>query len=156
MTEIDTYADGTRSITTVLRPKGEGWRELPTEKRFSLGYPARAFFHEASSLAVISAVEVAADGKVDKGPEYHVSISKQLPGRPQRCDSNEAKWVLEQFQLDGAEEDNHVPNGVVRNFWRPVATGLIGLECECKAEEPAIRENKGDFVWRATPEVATK
>jgi hypothetical protein len=91
---------------------------------------------------------VASDGKVDKGPEYHVSISKQLFAGPTRCTSDEARWVLEQFGLDGAEEDNHVPGGVVRNFWRPVATGLIGLECECKAEEPAIREDKGDFVWR--------
>ena len=144
----DTYADGTRSITSVLRPKGEGWRELPCDKRYSMGYPARTFYHAKSSIAVISAVEVASDGKIDKGPEYHISISQQAMGRPSRCDSNQAKWVLEQFGLAGAEEDNHVPNGVVRNFWRPVATGFIGLECECKAEEPAIKENKGDFIWR--------
>lgn len=144
----DTFADGTRSIVAVVRPKGAGWRELPCDKRFTLGYPARAFFHPKSNLAVISAVEVADDGKIDKGPEYHVSISKQMLSGPRRCDSNEAKWVLDQFGLDGAEEDNHVPHGVVRNFWRPVATGLVGLECECKAEEPAIKEDKGDFVWR--------
>ena len=147
----DTYADGTRSITSVLRPKGAGWQEIPTDKRFSMGYPLRAFFYEARNLAVMSAVEVADDGKIDKGPEYHLSISKQLPSGPARCDSNEAKWVLGQFGLDGAEEDNHVPNGVVRNFWRPVATGLVGLECECKAEEPEIKENKGDFIWRPAP-----
>lgn len=145
---MDTYADGTRSIVAVLRPKGAGWREFPSDKRASLGYPSRVFFHASSSLAVISAVEVASDGKVDKGPEYHISISKQMRGAPRRCDSNEANWVLDQFGLDGSEEDNHVPNGVVRNFWRPVATGLIGLECECKAEEPAIVEDKGDFIWR--------
>lgn len=148
MPEIDTYADGTRSITPVLRPKGEDWREVQANQRYSLGYPLRAFFHDRFNLAVLSAVEVASDGKVDKGPEYHVSISKQLFAGPTRCTSDEARWVLDQFGLDGAEEDNHVPGGVVRNFWRPVATGLIGLECECKAEEPAIREDKGDFVWR--------
>jgi hypothetical protein len=144
----DTFADGTRSIISVLRPKGDGWRELPCDKQFMFGQPARLFYNSQQSLAVISAVEFASDGKIDKGPEYHISISRQLNGGPRRCDSNQAKWVLDQFGLDGAEEDNHVPHGVVRNFWRPVATGLIGMECECKAEEPAIREDKGDFVWR--------
>jgi hypothetical protein len=67
-----------------------------------------------------------------------------------RCDSNEAKWVLDQFGLEGAEEDNHVPFGIVRNFWRPVADKLVGIECQCKAEEPEIREDKGDFIWRPT------
>jgi hypothetical protein len=144
----DTYADGTRSIVSVLRPKGRGWRELPCNKQFTMGYPGRLFFHKETALAVISAVEVADDGKIDKGPEYHVSISKQTVLGTSRCDSNEAKWVLEEFGLDGAEEDNHVPNGVVRNFWRPVANRFVGLECDCKAEEPAIVEDKGDFVWR--------
>jgi|ERR1700680_2729493 len=144
----DTYADGTRSIISVLRPKGGGWQELPCDKRWTMGYPARAFYHAETEIAVISAVEVANDGKIDKGPEYHVSISRKTAVGPKRCDSNQAQWVLGQFGMAGAEEDNHVPNGVVRNFWRPVATGLVGLECECKAEEPAIREDKGDFVWR--------
>lgn len=145
------FADGTRSIVSVLRPKGPGWSELPCDKRLTVGYPGRTFYHQKSCLAVISAVEVADDGKIDKGPEYHISISKQTVLGPSRCDSNEAKWVLREFSLDGAEEDNHVPNGVVRNFWRPVAHALVGMECECKAEEPAIVEDKGDFVWRPAP-----
>ena len=57
-----------------------------------------------------------------------------------------------QTQFYRAETDTyHRRRGKVRNFWRSVATGLIGLECECKAEEPAIIEDKGDFVWRAAP-----
>jgi hypothetical protein len=43
---------------------------------------------------------------------------------------------------------NHVPSGRVRNFWRPVADHLSGYECPCVADEPAIREDKGDYVWR--------
>jgi hypothetical protein len=108
----------------------------------------RAFFHEASSISVISAVEFIDDGKVD-GPEYHLSISRQHPTMgPRRCSSTEAKWVLRQFRLDGALEDNHVPGGMVRNFWRPVADPLVGRECECVDTENAIREDKGDYVWR--------
>lgn len=145
---MDTFSDGTRSITSVKRPAGPGWRELPCDKRATMGYPGRTFYHEKTGLAVISAVEVADDGKIDKGPEYHISISKQKLSAPTRCNSNEAKWVLREFRMDGAEEDNHVAHGVVRNFWRPVADRFVGLECECKAEEPAIVEDKGDFVWR--------
>jgi hypothetical protein len=149
MSEVDRYADGTRSLVAVLRPKQPGWREVPSLKQFSLGYPARAFFHDRHNIAVISAVEVASDE--DRGPEYHISISKQLVSGPQRATSHEAKWVLEQFGLDGAEEDNHVAHGVVRNFWRPVALSLVGMECPCKADEPAIVEDKGDFIWRVAP-----
>ena len=145
---MDTYADGTPSIISVLRPKrSSDWQELPCDKHFRMGYPSRSFLHK-SGLMAISAVEVINDGKIDKGPEYHISISRHSAAGPCRCDSQAAKWVLRQFGMDGAEEDNHAPHGIVRNFWRPVATSLIGLECECKAEEPAIREDKGDFTWR--------
>ena len=96
---------------------------------------------------MFSAVEVAKDAdNIDRGPEYHISISKD--GR-RRCTRSEAIQVLKQFNLDGAEEDNHVPYGIVRNFWRPVAENLVGLECACKKDEPAIVEDKGDYVWRA-------
>lgn len=104
-------------------------------------------------MQVLSAVEVARDADgIDRGPEYHVSISSvdfaAANPKPKRCQYLDAVWVLKQFKLESAEEDNHVPGGVVRNFWRTVAEPLIGLECACKADEPAIREDKGDYVWR--------
>lgn len=152
MQQFDRFIDGTPSITPCLRPRFPGWHEVPVNARLlALGGVARAFLHTETGIAVISAVEVADDGKIDKGPEYHVSISLQKQYPPRRCSSTQARWALKQFGLDGAEEDNHVPNGVVRNFWRPVADRLVGLECECKAEEPAIVEDKGDFVWRPAP-----
>ena len=143
----DKFSDGTLSLTRCLAPRGEGWQEIPVSSG-AFGYPARIFFYPPRSLSVISAVEVADDGKIDKGPEYHVSVCRQTQSGPSRCDSNDAKWAMDQFGMDGAEEDNHVPGGVVRNFWRPVAHNLIGLECECKAEEPVVSEDKGDFIWR--------
>lgn len=143
----DNFSNGIASVIKPLRPKGGEWREVPYDQSINFGFPARAWIHHESGLAVISAVETMSDE--DKGPEYHISISKQIYGYgSQRCTSNEANWVLRQFDLDGAEEDNHVPYGNVRNFWRPVANNLVGMECKCKAEEPAIVEDKGDFVWR--------
>lgn len=139
------------SFINPRKPTGPGWRRCPSPPAWvSLGFVAQAWLHPESSLYVISAVEVAkAEGGVDKGPEYHLSVSRTTPsGNPARCTSSDALWTLAQFDLIEAEEDNHVPNGVVRNFWRPVADKLVGLECACKADEPAIREDKGDFVWR--------
>lgn len=148
----DHFTDGIQSITSVLRPRFLGWSEVPTNPRLlAMGGVARTFIHKERRISVISAVEVALDGKVDKGPEFHLSVAWQTPRGPARCNSATARWVQRQFGLDGAEEDNHVPGGVVRNFWRPVADGLVGLECECKADEPAIVEDKGDFVWRPAP-----
>lgn len=150
----DTFAgSGIQSIVKVLRPKGYDWHEedCSMQRMACGGFPMRAFYHR-SGIFVLSAVEVTAPegrGLIDKGPEYHISISRRLKsGRVARVDGNEAKWVLKQFGLEGAEEDNHVPHGKVRNWWRTVATPLIGLECECKETEPAIVEDKGDFIWR--------
>lgn len=135
------------SIIKPKRPLIEGWRQgqrPPPE--VSLGYEAESWVHPASRLCVISAVEVAKDADgIDRGPEYHISVSKE---GYRRCTSQEARMVLKQFDMEGAEEDNHVPYGIVRNFWMPVAENMIGLECACKEEEPAIVEDKGDYVWR--------
>lgn len=138
------------SIIQPLKPEGDGWHLLPPlSGRYTMGYAAQAWSHPQSGLIVISAVEVAADKDgIDRGPEYHISVSKDVNGKKVRCDSNEARWMLAQFGCDGAKEDNHVPGGFVRNFWRTVAENLVGMECACKEDEPAIREDKGDFIWR--------
>ncbi len=132
------------------RPTGPGWRRCaPPPKWVTLGYAAESWVHAESGLCVISAVEVADDGGgVGKGPEYHISVSRDIAGQVTRCTSADAIWMLEQFDLLDGEEDNHVQSGRVRNFWRPVADSLVGIECACKDSEPAIREDKGDFVWR--------
>jgi hypothetical protein len=135
------------SIAKPLRPKGSGWRELPADQRFSAGHPLRAFMH-ASALFVMSGVEFVGGTGQAPAQEYHLSISRSTPAGPQRCDRNQARWVLKEFGFDGGLEDNHVPFGKVRNFWRPVAAPLIGKICECNDDEPAIVEDKGDFIWR--------
>lgn len=132
-------------IIPPLKPKSNEWTELELPASITLGYDGSGWLHK-HGFYVISSVEVMADE--NKGPEYHLSMSFQTSKGPARVTSSEAKWILDQFGLEGAEEDNHVPYGIARNFWRTVAEPLIGLECPCKEEEPAIRENKGDFVWR--------
>lgn len=142
------------SVIKPLRPPAhaEDWMRWPTPREVSrMGYPCEVWFNGIRAIQVMSAVEVAVDRDgTSNGPEYHISMSRRALGLdgPQRLSSADAKWVLEQFGLDGAEEDNHVARGKVRNFWRPVAEGLVGKECACKAEEPVIREDKGDYVWR--------
>jgi hypothetical protein len=146
------------SAVQVLRPIRQGrteWFESGPlhSSLLRAGYPCERWLHYGTNIQVLTAVEVAVDKDgSSNGPEYHLSASKMTwPGgifQPARVDTNEAKWVLAEFGLDGAEEDNHVPHGLVRNFWRPVASGLVGKECGCKAEEVVIRENKGDFIWR--------
>ena len=137
------------SILKVKRPIAPNWQraawwQCPPQLA-ALGYPVEAWEHRKSGLFVLSAIEVAHDpGQPDLGPEYHLSVS--LNG--QRCSLADALFALAAFGLEDAKEDNHVPNGRVRNFWRPVADHLSGYECSCVDEEPAIREDKGDFVWR--------
>lgn len=140
------------SVVQSLKPKGGGWVEMPDPRVPGLAVEsitATAWLHREYGFFVISAVEkVAEPDGIDRGPEYHLSFSRQTGNGPVRIDTNEANWILDQFGLVGAFEDNHVPHGKVRNFWRTVREDLIGLECVCNDEEPAIRESKGDYIWR--------
>lgn len=136
------------SIVKPKRPAGPGWKRVhnPNDALLdSMGYPHETWVHAGNCMFAISAVEVATDpGRPVLGPEYHLSISRQ----GERCTTADALWVLAQFDLLDAKEDNHVPSGRVRNYWRPVADHLSGYECPCTDEKPAVREDKGDFVWR--------
>lgn len=137
-------------VISPKRPAAPGWVRAsgwaPPRELVALGYPVEAWAHRANGLFVLSAVEKPdpQPGEMDVGPEYHLSIS----ANGQRCSSADAVWVLAQFDLLDAKEDNHVPSGRVRNFWRPVADRLSGYECPCQDVEPAIRESKGDYIWR--------
>lgn len=145
-------AGSTITIIGPKRPTTPGWRQitdravlrqLPVD---AAGYPYEVWAHDTHGLGVISAVEVAAEhvGQAPLGPAYHLSVS----AFGQRCSSGDALWVLGQFDLIDAKEDNHVPNGKVRNFWRYVADHLSGHQCGCVDAEPAMREDRGDYVWR--------
>ena len=138
------------NIINPATPKGEGWQKMDVEHpNRDSRYPSELWIYK-NRLAVISAIEVASDpNDIDRGPEYHISISAH--GQT-RCTRNEARFVLKAFGIDGMEEDNHVPGGFVRNYWRPVAENLVGIECPCKEHEPAIIEDKGDFTWRGITE----
>jgi hypothetical protein len=144
------------SIIKPLRPSHDLYlpMKVPPVMR-TLGYPCEAWFFPNFSVNIFSAVEVAKDADgIERGPEYHISISQHTEHGPQRCPSDLAKAVLKDFgALDGWEEDNHVPNGIVRNYWRPVAETMIGLDCACKDTETLVIE--GDYEHRPIPLPAT-
>lgn len=147
----DRFSNGAVSLVTLPRPRDGDWVEVPNAQQImKASHPLRAYSYPPNNLFAIIAIEFVDDGKVD-GPEYHLSISHPVsPGVARRCDRNAARWVLRQFGLDGAKEDNHVPGGQVRNYWRPVADAMVGRECPCVEDEPMIVEDRGDFVWRGT------
>lgn len=112
------------------------------------------WIHKQELFSVLSAVEVVAEGPgKEPRPEYHVSIARlrlHHLGKPEvlRVDSATALEVLRMFECEGFLEDNHVPGGLVRNFWRPVAGNYVGQVCQCQETEPTMREDKGDYIWR--------
>lgn len=154
MTTAPTPLAGVSAIQPKAPTPSTGWTRADhilamAHELDAMGYPWQAWAHQANGLLVISAVEKPEPepGEFDAGPEYHLSISAM----GSRCSSADAMWALGQFDLADAKEDNHVPSGRVRNFWRPVADRLSGFECPCQDSEPAMREEKGDFIWRGAP-----
>ncbi len=67
-------------MSTVIKPKtpkGKGWTQgesMPSS--FNMGYGADVWYFLSQNLMVISAVEAPFDPHLEKGPEYHISISK--------------------------------------------------------------------------------
>lgn len=146
------------SVVQPLVPMGAHWQRVPLPDPLRhFGFPATAWLGPLDDdryVKVFSSVEVAREpGQPELGPEYHISICarrlREAEDRgPERVDSNDARAILNQFGMDSWTEDNHVPNGRVRNFWRPVAEPLVGWTCRCVDDEPAMREDGGDYVWR--------
>lgn len=139
-------------ISNIIQPKrpiqGSRWEYLQpytANPRFEGHY----WVHPDGYL-VISSMEVADGILTDEIiPQYHLSISRYKVGKPpKRCSSADANFILKQFDLEFALEDNHVPYGTVRNFWQPVNENLVGKECECTETENKIIEDKGDYIWR--------
>lgn len=60
-------------------------------------------------LVVVSTLDVAElpDGSGEVGPQWHVSISIDDLRRPRRATDEECERTLRDFDLVGAEEDNH-------------------------------------------------
>lgn len=76
-----------------------------------------------------------------------ISCSTKQPGvYGVRADDETCQRVLADFDLVGAEEDNHEP-GVGRKFFRNVdlAPGQVSL-CECKEDEETVVEPDG-YTW---------
>ena len=151
------FAAGIAAPTIVppLHPTGPGWVQVDVpdilaSQMAKTGGVAERWVHTAG-YNVISAVEIAELGRADEvGPHYHISISRynRTLRKNERCPNAEAQFILKKFNLDGWQEDNHVPGGMVRNYWRAVAEDLVGIKCKCEATEPTIREDKGDYIWR--------
>jgi len=140
-------------IIRPLKPKGPGWIEWDCDTTRWPRKPIEAhrYYNRANEVQVISALEnVQERPGVESWVEYHVSVSgvKYGSARPYRISEKRAQWTLREFGLDGSTQDNHVPGGVVRNYWRPIAEPNVGRECPCVETESKITEMKGDYVWR--------
>lgn len=124
------------------RPTSPDWRFFDMMQ--NAGYPAERWISRFGHVA-ITAVEVVdpEPGQEQLGPEYHVSFSKNGG----RVPADEMPALLKLFDMEDADEDNHVESAVARNYWKPVAEKLHGYVCPCKKDEPAIIE--GDYTWRS-------
>lgn len=138
------------SVVQTLKPKSEDWIEVePPTAAAQMAITVTAWFHKEGFFCISAVEYVLPEGETESRPEYHLSMSRQsaIIGAS-RVTSNQAAWILKEFGMDGAFEDNHVPFGKVRNFWRPVNDNLVGQVCACVDDEPAIKEDKGDYIWR--------
>lgn len=147
---------GLPAIIQPFRPKGGGWVRWPADwQNWNPGgfapYVIERWYNRGQELQVISAIERVNPEDVGGARlEYHLSVTglKYRGPGPYRVSESRARFALKCFGFDGSTQDNHVPGGLARNYWRPVEDRLQGQECPCVETEPAMREMKGDYVWR--------
>jgi hypothetical protein len=136
-------------IVQPLRPKGKGWEQwqVGNLELVRRAYAIERWYNRGQEVQVLSSIEMVSGEGPDR-PEFHLSISA-LPymGHVKRASESLARWVLKEFDFTDYAQDNHVPNGIVRNYWRPVAENKSPV-CHCVESEPKIVEDKGDFIWR--------
>lgn len=114
------------------KPKDGTWTLIGWEPN------AEGFKYENS----MGATAVSSVHEIEGKPQWHVSFSH----RGERIPQGWMEALLRQWGLEGWDEDNHVPNGRVRNYWRPVSTA-DPLVCPCKANEEPFEEH-GGYIWR--------
>ncbi len=136
--------DSVISAVQPKKPSGSRWKKL--DYKGITGFPTCMYFHKPSKICVISAVEVASDGPgLEPICSYHISMTRN--GK-RRTKPEETRFALRAFDMQYSNEDNHVPGGIARNFWRPVNDNMADHVCPCQDSEPAIKEDKGSFIWR--------
>lgn len=142
----------TTKILHALKPKNlSEWDRWPVRSNLAReAYDVGRWYHRRTSIQVVSAIEVVREEGREQRPEYHISISHadMRTGVVSRVNSNDARAILAMFDVSGWLEDNHAPSGKARNFWRPIAEPAVGVPCVCVDDEPAIVEDKGDYIWR--------
>lgn len=123
------------------QPQRSGWR-------VDLFMADATRWMSPDGFTVISSVEYVSEPAPSW--QWHISVSRRGPdGQPRVASDAEVARVLADFDMVGAEEDNHVAHGRVRNFWLPVPPELRGVPCTCKeTEEP---HQVGTYVWRDVP-----
>ncbi len=142
-------------IVKPLRPSGAGWVQwpwiAPPGYEDLRPYAIERWYNRGHEVQVMSSIEnVQPEANVEARHEYHLSVSgvKFGANRIYRVSDSRARWAMREFRFDEFFEDNHVPGGLVRNYWRPVADPLVGQVCVCVEREPTMREMQGDYIWR--------
>lgn len=130
------------------RPRRDrGWTEIPFPREARTENTLVGSAWSLRSVRVISELCNAELPGVGVGPTWHVSVTR-LARRPMLRDVEHA---LRDFDLVGAEEDNHHP-GSARHFFLPVDPAHRGL-CECKTTEDVVIEPDG-YTWSNPKEFA--
>ena len=123
------------------QPKGNSWR---LESCFTVdgGDVIHRWFN--GDIVVCASRHAGVESHKTKLIVPSVQVSVSIIGGP-RPNNDVVRSVLADFNLEGAEEDNH-SSGIARHFWLDEGR-TIQPECDCKATEETIIEPDG-YQWQ--------
>jgi hypothetical protein len=124
------------------KPIATKWTEIDRLDKNAM----RGAVYERKGIRVVSTLDYAKlPQSEDTGPQWHISVSNSGRFRPTQDEVNRA---LRDFEMVGAEIDNHHP-GVAQHFWMPVDP-KHRVDCECKDDEIVVIEPDG-YTWSNDP-----
>ena len=129
----------TELLKMAKRPSvaSKGWRACGEHRVHGTTGMCKVWMHD-EGIAVLSAVEWVNGQDHDYRYEYHVSVSYRRGVAPDEI----MERVRADFDMGGADEDNHSP-GVVRHLWLWIDAEKQD-PCACVQDEDQVQE--GDRV----------
>lgn len=129
-------------------PHGHGWYGGVPWSHPSIPESKCFIWYHRDGLKVLTAVESVEKNPPGSGlviPHFHVSATRHTTPRAYRtCTDQEIEMVRRDFDMGGAEEDNHGA-GKARHLWLACdREGDREPECPCKQDEDVLVE--GDRV----------
>ena len=150
---LDSFASATHLVLSAVQlADWRGERRWQYHVSISVRPPLHVSNDVLALMRLATMFGAAMHGNTRDSKLVHDALAPRPLAGERRATDEEVARILREFDMVGAEEDNHHP-GLARHFWRlcELRPGEVVGMCECKEGETQVVEADG-YVWSKVPE----